>query len=77
MSFFQHWLLQVGQGSFLVLTWSSWVYKLLFMCADRMRWFQSITNSKDMNLSKLWEIVGDREAWCVADHEVAKSRDMT
>ena len=44
------------------------------MCADSMRWFHSITNSEDMNLSKLWEIAGDREAWCVADHEVAKSR---
>ena len=39
----------------------------------RMRWLVGITDSKDMNLSKFWEIVKDREAWCVAVHEVVKS----
>ena len=34
-----------------------------------MRWLESTTNSTDMNLSKLWEIVGDRGAWCTAVHE--------
>ena len=39
---------------------------------QRMKWLESITDSVDMNLSKLWEIVEDRGAWCAAVHEVAE-----
>ena len=41
---------------------------------QRMRWSDSVADSMDMNLSKVWETVKDREDWCTADYGVTKSQ---
>ena len=50
--------------------WLIYVYQF---CVVNMRWLNSITDLMDMNLSKLWETVKDRESWCAAVHRVAKT----
>ena len=54
------------------ISWASW--DLFFPVKQRISWLDGVVDSMDMSLSKLWEIVKDRDAWHAAIHGVSKSR---